>query len=192
MINLALERLNNFLELGGAVVGLLIFLSVLVFGITIWKVLIFELEGVGRSVNRGFLFRTLESFKSIKGNHYDARHRIYAKLDYEFGRVAAGLRFVDLTVQIAPLLGLFGTVLGMIEAFRTLQDAGSSADPSVLAGGIWVALLTTAAGLSVAIPASFILSWLDGRLESHRRTANEAVEQLFCPEPYGTLKEKTI
>lgn len=54
---------------------------------------------------------------------------------------------------IAPLLGLFGTVLGMIEAFEMVQQAGELGNPSMLAGGIVKALVTTAFGLFVAIPA---------------------------------------
>jgi biopolymer transport protein ExbB len=54
--------------------------------------------------------------------------------------------------HLAPLLGLFGTVLGMIEVFRRLESIGGRADVSLLSGGIWVALLTTAFGLLVAIP----------------------------------------
>ena len=57
-----------------------------------------------------------------------------------------GFRLLDTIGQTAPLLGLFGTVLGMIDAFQALQEAGQAVDPSLLAGGIWVALLTTAAG----------------------------------------------
>ena len=72
-----------------------------------------------------------------------------------------GLRVIDLIVTIAPLVGLLGTVLGMIEAFQALQDSGAQADPSALAGGIWEALLTTAAGMGIAIPASILLSWYD-------------------------------
>ena len=72
-----------------------------------------------------------------------------------------GLRIIDLIVTIAPLVGLLGTVLGMIEAFQALQDSGAQADPSALAGGIWEALLTTAAGMGIAIPASILLSWYD-------------------------------
>ncbi len=65
-----------------------------------------------------------------------------------------GLRPLDLVITIAPLLGLLGTVLGMIEAFQALQDSGARADPAALAGGIWEALLTTAAGMGLAIPAA--------------------------------------
>jgi biopolymer transport protein ExbB len=55
--------------------------------------------------------------------------------------------------SIAPLLGLFGTVLGMIEVFQRLAALGGRADVALLSGGIWVALLTTAFGLFVAIPS---------------------------------------
>jgi len=77
-----------------------------------------------------------------------------------------GLRIIDLIITIAPLVGLLGTVLGMIEAFQALQDSGAQADPSALAGGIWEALLTTAAGMGIAIPASILLSWYDSVVEN--------------------------
>ena len=77
-----------------------------------------------------------------------------------------GLRIIDLIVTIAPLVGLLGTVLGMIEAFQALQDSGAQADPSALAGGIWEALLTTAAGMGIAIPASILLSWYDSVVDN--------------------------
>lgn len=80
----------------------------------------------------------------------------------------SGFRFLDSVAQLAPLMGLFGTVLGMIEAFKKLQSAGDSVDPSLLAGGIWVALLTTAVGLAVAMPVSLILAWFETRVESER------------------------
>ena len=83
----------------------------------------------------------------------------------ELAALRAGLRPLELIVTIAPLVGLLGTVLGMIEAFQALQDSGSRADPSVLAGGIWEALLTTAAGMGVAIPAAVALSAFEGVAE---------------------------
>lgn len=78
-------------------------------------------------------------------------------------------------------MGLFGTVLGMIAAFRAMQDAGQSVDPSVLAGGIWVALMTTAAGLAVAMPLSAILSWLEGLMAHERRMAEALIEGALRP-----------
>lgn len=89
------------------------------------------------------------------------------------------MRVIDSTVQIAPLLGLFGTVLGMISAFQALQDAGAEADPTVLAGGIWVALLTTAVGLAVAIPMAFVNTWFEGRIEREKENMEAALTSLF-------------
>ena len=84
----------------------------------------------------------------------------------ELNEARRGLRIIDLIITIAPLVGLLGTVLGMIEAFQALQDSGAQADPSALAGGIWEALLTTAAGMGIPIPASILLSWYDSVVEN--------------------------
>lgn len=65
--------------------------------------------------------------------------------------------------SISPLLGLLGTVLGMIRTFNTLNTGGVG-DPSALAGGIAEALITTAAGLTVAIPALLAYKYLRGRV----------------------------
>ncbi len=64
-----------------------------------------------------------------------------------------GLSILHVVAQSAPLLGLLGTVMGMIQAFIQIQTLGGQVNPSDLAGGIWTALVTTAAGLTVAIPA---------------------------------------
>ena len=73
----------------------------------------------------------------------------------------------------------------MIEAFQALQDAGDQVDPSQLAGGIWVALMTTAAGLSVAMPASVALSWFEGRIDTERAFADYAISILTTPAETG-------
>lgn len=65
--------------------------------------------------------------------------------------IERGLSWLGLIATIAPLLGLTGTVTGMIKAFMVIAES-SSVNPSMLAGGIWEALITTAAGLLVAIP----------------------------------------
>ncbi len=90
-----------------------------------------------------------------------------------------GLRPLDLVITIAPLLGLLGTVLGMIEAFQALQDSGARADPAALAGGIWEALLTTAAGMSVAIPAALALSWFDSVTDRIAHDFEDIATRLF-------------
>ncbi|MEQ3746130.1 MAG: MotA/TolQ/ExbB proton channel family protein [Henriciella sp.] len=92
-----------------------------------------------------------------------------------------GFRILDMVAQLAPLLGLLGTVIGMIEAFQALQDAGSQVDPAALAGGIWVALLTTAAGLSVAMPTSVALSWFEAQMDDARSLADYAFSAIGRP-----------
>lgn len=63
--------------------------------------------------------------------------------------------------SVVPLMGLLGTVFGMIEVFSTVSDMQGAADPGLLAGGIWTALLTTAAGMSVAIPTVLAYHYLN-------------------------------
>lgn len=71
----------------------------------------------------------------------------------EISKLEKGLPFLATIAGIAPLLGFLGTVTGMISAFMTIQDLAGAANPSDLAGGIWEALITTAFGLMVGIPA---------------------------------------
>jgi biopolymer transport protein ExbB len=68
--------------------------------------------------------------------------------------------------QIAPLFGLLGTLLGMIQTFWQFNQGGSYATPEALAGGMWEALLTAAAGLVVAIPAHLGRHFLAGRVRA--------------------------
>jgi len=75
------------------------------------------------------------------------------------------LRPLEAIATLAPLLGLFGTVLGMISAFARLEAAGDRVDPAILSGGIWEALLTTAIGLAVAMPTVAALNWFERRAE---------------------------
>jgi biopolymer transport protein ExbB len=89
------------------------------------------------------------------------------------------LRPLEVIASLSPLLGLMGTVLGMIVAFQQMEAAGSQVDPSVLSGGIWQALLTTAAGLAVAIPTAAAYSWLDRKVERISHQLNDVVTQVF-------------
>ena len=78
------------------------------------------------------------------------------------------LRGLSSIAHLSPLLGLLGTVTGMIAAFMSLEAAGSRVDPSILSGGIWEALLTTAFGLTVAIPAMAAFYYLEGEVDRVR------------------------
>ncbi|MBU1170984.1 MAG: MotA/TolQ/ExbB proton channel family protein [Proteobacteria bacterium] len=69
--------------------------------------------------------------------------------------------------NIAPLLGLLGTVIGMIKAFMVIQNMGGKVNAAVLAGGIWEAMLTTALGLAVALPTMVAHSYLTARVDAY-------------------------
>lgn len=97
----------------------------------------------------------------------------------QLGRLGDWLRPLEVIAALSPLLGLFGTVLGMIEAFQALEAAGTQVNPSVLSGGIWVALLTTAVGLAVAMPVALAHSALERRLEVVAAHLGNDIERLF-------------
>jgi biopolymer transport protein ExbB len=80
---------------------------------------------------------------------------------------------------IAPLMGFLGTVTGMIQAFMEIQARGGNVDSSVLAGGIWEALITTAAGLSVGIPALIFYNWIQAKVEAHVHDMQESSTELL-------------
>ncbi len=88
-----------------------------------------------------------------------------------------GQRALSAVSHLSPLLGLLGTVTGMIQSFSEIQKNG--ADPSVLAGGIWEALLTTAAGLMIAIPAMAVLHYLEGVTDEFRIIMQEKSENIL-------------
>lgn len=80
--------------------------------------------------------------------------------------------------QLSPLLGLFGTVLGMIEVFRKLETLGGRADVTLLSGGIWVALLTTAFGLLVAVPSLIAHHYFSGLVTERSENLQLLVSRL--------------
>lgn len=196
-----------FLNRGGPVLWLIAALSVLALALILWKILHLTRLGAlggGRRANAaiaewcaGHHDQAIAQLQGRGGvRAHLARAAMTAAMDAaltatdareETTRVARallttarqGLRPLDLIITVAPLLGLLGTVLGMIEAFQVLQEAGNRADPAALAGGIWEALLTTAAGMSVAIPASMALSWFDGIIETAQTDMEDAATRIF-------------
>jgi biopolymer transport protein ExbB len=79
----------------------------------------------------------------------------------------------------APLLGFLGTVQGMIQAFQKVEHMSGRVNPSILASGIWTALLTTAFGLIVAIPAFFAHNFLVSRIEMQVHEMEERSRQFM-------------
>ncbi len=104
----------------------------------------------------------------------------------EIFHLERNLGILGTIAAITPLVGFLGTVTGMIKAFMQVQSLGGQVDASVLAGGIWEALITTAAGLSVGIPALIFYNWLQAKVEFHvfemQESSNELMDVLLDKE----------
>lgn len=177
------------------VYGLLGFLSLVALGIAVYKVGQFAKLGVGRrgeaerilddwlngrvdeAINaagrrRSVLSRILQAvFSGIQARPSDVSYAEELSRQtaiIELAKMSERMRGLDMVVQAAPMLGLLGTVVGMIDAFSVLAVTEGAVDPTSLAGGIYVALTTTAAGLVIALFAFFIATWFEGRIDRER------------------------
>lgn len=100
------------------------------------------------------------------------------------------MRGLEMSAAIGPLLGLLGTVIGMIVAFAKLAESGTRVDPSMLAGGIWVALITTVGGLIVAVPAMGAYYLIDSLIERVRAAMRDVTIQILALEDVFIRNEK--
>ena len=109
----------------------------------------------------------------------DIREEITSLADERVSYYSSRLNSLQMIATIAPLLGLLGTVFGMIEAFQQMESAGKNVDPSILSGGIWEALLTTAAGLSVAIPVVVFENYFRSLVDRFKGNVEGAVTKVL-------------
>lgn len=202
-----MARLAEWMNDGGPVMWLLAALSVLSVSLILWK--IFELRGVtaGRKRREQALAdwgagRRDAALSALSSGTAPADRVTVRAVDLvsqgvplplveaeltrtgndEVAAMSRHLRLLELIAMVSPLLGLLGTVLGMIQSFQELAAAEGSANASVLAGGIWQALLTTAAGLVVAIPAAVAAGLLAGRVEAGAREIEGSAGRLLMLE----------
>ena len=113
-----------------------------------------------------------------KGILSGKKESMNAEAAAELKKLENGLGVVASMGSIAPMLGFFGTVLGMIKAFMQIEILGGGVNPSRLAGGIWEALVTTAAGLAVGIAFLLIYNALSDRMNSILRDINRATSEI--------------
>lgn len=197
--------LIEILVQGGPVVFLLLALSVISWLLIVFKAI--EMIGTGSGEkSRRRAFEAMENGQAdVARNQFHAgrspadrlsaravelmqsgtaRDQIEAELEWrageEQGHLHRFIRPLELIATASPLLGLLGTVLGMIEAFRDLSLAEGAANASLLADGIWQALLTTAAGLIVAIPALVASTIFSERAERATKNIETALGELLC------------
>ena len=183
---------SNIIELGGPVVTILIIISIFGFAVALFKFFQFSSLSAARFQQ---LHEAVDSWasgdtngardilakikwpiaatvqfgleKQSTANEDQLREELTRQANSFLNPYAKFLRPLELIYYLAPVLGLLGTVLGMIEAFKGLEaSSGLDKDSTALAGGIWEALLTTAVGLSIAIPFTMIHAWLESRLDN--------------------------
>ena len=107
----------------------------------------------------------------------EVEHSVDVAKEREASKLYANIRPISLAVTVTPLLGLLGTVQGMILAFYTTANLEAGANRAAeLAQGIYVALITTFAGLCVAIPAAMIAHFLEGRILAGFRSVDDVVD----------------
>ncbi|MEX0839886.1 MAG: MotA/TolQ/ExbB proton channel family protein [Parvibaculum sp.] len=199
--------LGSLLDKGGPIVAILLVLSVISAAIILLKIVQFWSAGLSRRsfvdpavdrIEAGDVSGALDILRKhktplaramaagvrakVRGDlrDEDVAAEIARVGAMEIGALQRYLRWLEVIGNISPLLGLLGTVIGMIQAFQRLEEAGTQVDPALLSGGIWVALLTTAVGLIVALPAITALNLLEGKIDQVRLAMRDASARVIA------------
>ena len=125
------------------------------------------------------MYQLLKHKKLTVKTENDIREEITRLSDERINNYSSNLNSLQVIATIAPLLGLLGTVFGMIEAFQQMEMAGKNVDPSILSGGIWEASLTTAAGLSGAIPIVVFEVYFRNLIDTFKNNIENAVTKVL-------------
>ncbi|WP_419768235.1 MotA/TolQ/ExbB proton channel family protein [Arcobacter sp.] len=153
--------LMQYVDKGGIIVYILIFLNIIGFTIIIWK--FFTLPRKNAMVKK-----IRDKVNTQNGL------TIYAQIEYEVKKLEAGLTYVKNIASIAPLLGLLGTVYGVFKSFEAITKNGLG-DPSIFSNGISIALITTIAGLIVAIPHHIAYNHFISQIDSIELKAKKEI-----------------
>ena len=181
----------EFLSKGGVLVGPILFCSVLALAIFLERMIRLGrlrirgyglVEKIARHIKNGEdhqayelastndtpMLRILAQAMEVKDQDRETLETVIVhSTDGEVRELSRYLQALATIGSIAPLLGLLGTVLGMIKAFMVIQEMGGKVNAAVLAGGIWEAMLTTALGLAVALPTMVAHSYLVSRVDRY-------------------------
>ena len=199
----------DLIQKGGPMMYLIMLSSVLAFGVVIERVYHLSraridadkfMDDIMNVLKRNKIIEAIELCNVTPGpiahivkagilKHDRSKHEIKEAIEeagqLEVPRLEKHLPVLATVAHIAPLLGLLGTVTGMIKSFQVIQQKASSmipVNPGDLAGGIWEALLATLAGLSVAIPTyvayNYLVSQVDNLVYDMERSATDLTNLL--------------
>ena len=125
---------------------------------------------------------TLKGLETLNQPNYETREVIETAARTELRKLETNLGTLSTFAAIAPLIGFLGTVMGMVKVFMTIQKTGGGVDITLLAGGIWEAMITTIGGLTVGIIAILFYNYLVSKIEviasDMEEKSNEIISQL--------------
>ncbi len=196
----------TYMKLGGPLMWIIAGVSLLAFSIVAERLMFFRRATTDPMALETALGKTLyegdeEAATALVRDGKSSLHRLFEvaithwqaepeslqalmeqQLRREMFRWEKGLGTLATVARVAPLLGLLGTVLGMVSTFRGLPAVSGSAaagsSMADLASGIWVALLTTVAGLAVAVPVILCHTYLSARIDSEEETLQRGIDFL--------------
>lgn len=156
-------RIYEYIQQGGTIMYILLLLNIIGMTIMVAKFFLFNKQKSVMDVVAADLANKIEG--PSEGKDVSAKIELTKQeLGQYIGKVEKGLNTIKIIASISPLLGLLGTVLGVLIAFQVMSQKGLS-DPSYFAQGISMALITTVGGLLVAIPHFIGHSYLMGMLD---------------------------
>ncbi|MEX0797973.1 MAG: MotA/TolQ/ExbB proton channel family protein [Bacteriovoracaceae bacterium] len=171
-------RLFDYINQGGAIMYLLLLANIIGFAILFWKLFVV----LGAKKNIQAMTEEIKNKLDEMGELKDFSMSMQILKDEVQTRVhnlEGGMTTIKIIASVAPLLGLLGTVLGILTAFKVISEQGL-ANPSSFAGGISMALLTTVGGLIVAIPHFIGYNYLTGLLDDLEiRLEKTAIKEVF-------------
>lgn len=162
-------ELLDYINRGGIIVYILIVLNIIGFSIMLWKFLVISIAKFRKESVAKRIVKTIES----SNNKYEEKTFQNALDKYVTG-LESGLNTVKIIASIAPLIGLLGTVIGVLNSFDSISKAGLG-DPTIFSTGISIALITTVAGLIVAIPHYIGYNYLIGFIDKLEHKIEERV-----------------
>ncbi|PLY08268.1 MAG: MotA/TolQ/ExbB proton channel family protein [Arcobacter sp.] len=151
--------LMSYINRGGVIVYILIFLNVIGFTIMLWKLVVILSSRAGKEK----VVQDILAFVKTTNNTFE-KESVQNIIDRKVRKLEFGLNTVKIIASIAPLLGLLGTVIGVLNSFDSITKSGLG-DPSIFSNGISIALITTVAGLIVAIPHYIGYNYIVGILD---------------------------
>ncbi len=163
----------HYIDRGGIIVYILIGLNIIGFTIMLWKLIVLTMA---RNQKQKMVQKCI-NFINENSREFDKKS-LQNSMDLQIQKLESGLGTVKIIASIAPLIGLLGTVVGVLTAFDAIAKHGLG-DPSIFSGGISIALITTVAGLIVAIPHYIGYNYFIGLLDTiELKLEKEVLEKL--------------